>query len=83
MNSDKDFRFTAEGLPHSDIVGSKAVCASPTLIAAYHVLHRLQAPNHPPMALSSLTKIVDPLALQFVKERNLIKRIKPEKQMKI
>ena len=30
------------GLPHSEIVGSKPVCSSPTLIAAYHVLRRLR-----------------------------------------
>ncbi len=30
-----------DGLPHSEIRGSKAICASPRLIAAYHVLHRL------------------------------------------
>ena len=29
------------GLPHSDISGSKVVCTSPKLFAAYHVLHRL------------------------------------------
>ena len=28
---------------------------SPKLIAAYHVLHRLSLPRHPPYALSSLT----------------------------
>ena len=39
------------GLPHSEIAGSKPVCSSPTLIAAYHVLHRLQKPRHPPFAL--------------------------------
>ena len=44
-----------EGLPHSDISGSKPVCGSPKLFAAYHVLHRLLAPRHPPYALSSLT----------------------------
>ena len=71
MNSDEDYRFTTVGLPHSDITGSKAVCASPVLIAAYHVLHRLQAPNHPPTALSSLTEIVDPLALQLSKNNCL------------
>jgi hypothetical protein len=42
-------------LPHSEIDGSKPVCGSPSLIAAYHVLHRLLAPRHPPCALSSLT----------------------------
>ena len=29
------------GLPHSDICGSKCMCHSPQLFAAYHVLHRL------------------------------------------
>ena len=43
------------GLPHSEIFGSKPVCGSPKLIAAYHVLHRLLAPRHSPYALSSLT----------------------------
>src|SRR5213083_2429290 len=49
-------RITLDGLPHSEISGSKPVCGSPKLIAAYHVLHRLLAPRHPPYALSSLTK---------------------------
>ena len=43
------------GLPHSEISGSKPVCGSPELFAAYHVLHRLLAPRHSPYALSSLT----------------------------
>jgi hypothetical protein len=47
--------MTPAGFPHSDISGSQVVCASPELIAAYHVLHRLLAPRHPPCALSSLT----------------------------
>jgi hypothetical protein len=46
------------GFPHSDIPGSKIVCVSPRLIAAYHVLHRLLVPRHPPCALSSLTGIL-------------------------
>ena len=29
------------GFPHSDIYGSKVICTSPQLFAAYHVLHRL------------------------------------------
>ena len=41
-------------LPHSEISGSKRVCRSPKLIAAYHVLHRLLAPRHSSCALSSL-----------------------------
>jgi hypothetical protein len=34
--------------------GSKLVRSSPYLIAAYHVLHRLSVPRHPPNALKSL-----------------------------
>ena len=45
-------------LPDSEIFGSKSVCLSPKLIAAYHVLHRLLVPRHPPYALSSLTIII-------------------------
>src|ERR1051325_11870649 len=48
-------RIALEGLPHSEIFGSKPVCGSPKLIAAYHVLHPRPAPRHPPYALSSLT----------------------------
>ena len=40
------------GLPHSDIRGSMAICASPRLFAAYHVLLRLREPRHPPSALA-------------------------------
>ena len=47
--------FARDGFPHSEISGSQAACASPKLIAACHVLHRLLAPRHPPYALSSLT----------------------------
>ena len=44
----------AGGFPHSEIFGSKLVRNSPKLIAAYHVLHRLSAPRHPPNALKAL-----------------------------
>ena len=40
------------GLSHSEILGSKVICTYPRLIAAYHVLHRLREPRHPPYALS-------------------------------
>ena len=40
------------GLSHSEILGSKVICTYPKLIAAYHVLHRLCEPRHPPYALS-------------------------------
>ena len=50
--------MTLKGFPHSEIPGSKLVCSSPGLIAAYRVLHRLLAPRHSPYALSSLTTSV-------------------------
>ena len=40
------------GLSHSEIPGSKVICTLPGLIAAYHVLHRLREPRHPPYALT-------------------------------
>ena len=40
--------------PHSVISGSSAICAYPKLFAAYHDLHRLLVPRHPPYALISL-----------------------------
>ena len=43
------------GFPHSEICGSKDICSSPQLIAAYHVFHRLLVPRHPPCALLRLT----------------------------
>lgn len=43
-----------DGLSHSEILGSKVICTYPRLFAAYHVLHRLQEPRHPPYALSYL-----------------------------
>ncbi len=49
--------MTPAGFPHSDISGSKVACTSPKLIAAYHVLHRLLTPRHPPSALNSLIEI--------------------------
>ena len=41
-----------DGLSHSEILGSKVICTYPKLIAAYHVLHRLREPRHPPDALT-------------------------------
>ena len=46
-------RLHLDGLPHSDIPGSRVVCTSPGLFAAYHVLRLLQEPRHPPYALLS------------------------------
>jgi hypothetical protein len=50
----RDTWTTPGGLPHSDICGSKAACASPQLLAACHVLLRLLVPRHPPYALITL-----------------------------
>ena len=46
---------SSAGFPHSDISGSMDICSSPKLFAAYHVLHRLLVPRHPPCALLRLT----------------------------
>jgi hypothetical protein len=34
------------------------VCSSPELIAAYHVLHRLSEPRHPPYALKCFKRVI-------------------------
>src|SRR5205085_8632599 len=49
------FGISQRGFPHSEIPGSKPICGSPGLIAAYRVLHRLLVPRHSPYTLSSLT----------------------------
>ena len=43
------------GFPHSDTHGSKDICSSPWLFAAYRVFLRLLVPRHPPCALIRLT----------------------------
>ena len=45
------------GLSHSEISGSKVICTSPELVAAYHVLRRLLEPRHPPCALSYFLRL--------------------------
>ena len=52
-------------LPHSEIHGSVRICQSPKLIAAYHVLHRLWEPRHPPCAL---IYFLHPLALLLARK---------------
>ena len=50
------------GLPHSDIPGSTAICASPGLFAAYHVLRRLREPQASPVRpflLSCIFRLYD------------------------
>ena len=50
--------ISLSGFPHSEIFGSKVICTSPKLIAAYHVLLSLSVPRHPPCALSSFYTIL-------------------------
>ena len=50
------------GFPHSDICGSKIICISPQLFAAYHVFLRLLVPRHPPCALFCLISVIYSLA---------------------
>src|SRR5690606_21582647 len=52
--ADLRLQIVEGGFPHSEIRGSKVVRTSPRLIAAYHVLHRLSAPRHPPDTLKAL-----------------------------
>ena len=44
------------GFPIRKSAGRRLFSASPRLIAAVHVLHRLLVPRHPPCALSILTE---------------------------
>ena len=46
---------SSAGFPHSDIRGSRDMCSSPRLFAAYHVFLRLSVPRHPSCALLSFT----------------------------
>jgi hypothetical protein len=48
--------FSALGCPIRKSADIMLVCSSPQLIAAYHVLHRLSEPRHPPCALNCFKK---------------------------
>ena len=54
MHSGRGCWAWPQAAPHSGTPGSKAVCASPGLIAACRALRRLPMPRHPPCALSIL-----------------------------
>src|ERR1700761_4294571 len=62
------------GSPIRKSAGQWLFSASPRLIAAVHVLHRLLVPRHPPCALTILTVIIfrNKLKLQLV-QMSLIK----------
>ena len=49
--------FLPARFPHSDSHGSRFICNSPWIFAAYHVLLRLSVPRHSPYALCSLTSL--------------------------
>ena len=55
------------GLSHSEIAGSKVICTYPALIAAYHVLHRLREPRHPPDALTCFRRLYEYFASASVR----------------
>ena len=61
------------GFPHSEISGSKDMCSSPKLFAAYHVFHRLSVPRHPPCALICLTfsSALPHAALSFLRSHSV------------
>src|SRR5581483_8380876 len=73
------FGINQREFPHSEIPGSKLVCSSPGLIAAYRVLHRLLVPRHSPYTLSSLTirnsDLLKNLALRNLRTKTLSKAI--------
>ena len=52
--------------PHSEISGSRDICSSPELIAACHVLLRLQVPRHPPNALFRLNYFLVSLGFSVI-----------------
>ena len=75
--------ITRTGLPHSETCGSKPVCGSPQNIAAYHVLHRLLTPSHPPQTLRSLTICSFSLTRLFSESFKLINESKLSGLLKI
>ena len=52
-----------DGLPHSEIRESSLICSYSRLIAACHVLLRLQEPWHPPCALGYFTYTLNDITL--------------------
>ncbi len=61
------------GFPIQKSPGQRIFSSSPTLIAAYHVFHRLLAPRHPPVALNNLSQknLSSSFSVQLSKNRNL------------
>ena len=66
------------GLPHSAIQGSKRVCRSPWLIAAYRGLHRLRVPRHSPHAFIRLTtKVVKQITRDLQQSDTTVRSARP------
>ena len=61
-----------DGLSHSEIAGSMDICSYPALIAAYHVLHRLREPRHPPCALLLFLRLRTPQCHKAMRRRSPI-----------
>src|SRR3954452_1843848 len=64
--------FSTAGCPIRKSSDISLVCSSPKLIAAYHVLHRLIDPRHPPYALICFKKVysvLDPHTISKVQRR--------------
>ena len=57
------------GFPHSDMLGSKPVCSSPSLFAAYHVLPRLRIAKASSVRSLLLSFISCESSQQFLTER--------------
>ena len=72
MYSSMDTGGYPSELPHSVILGSRAMCAYPKLIAAYHDLLRLLMPRHPPCTLYSLIFKVTLRRLRLSEKRTLL-----------
>ena len=68
-------RISQRGFPHSEIPGSKPICGSPGLIAAYRVLRRLLVPRHSPYTLSSLTIKKLELTLGVLPKKNTLRQL--------
>ena len=74
MQTETTIRIVEGGFPHSEIRGSKLIRSSPRLIAAYHVLHRLSAPRHPPNALKALDRSHDRCPQSYQLRAHMIRK---------
>ena len=80
---DRMYEVCSYGFPHSDINGLASICDSPLLFAAYHVLHRLLVPRHPPDALSNLTFVSVFLKTVFLSGKNVFSLLSLLNNLKI